>query len=109
MRTKRTVFGPRRRRSFWKGLSAGAVVLFVLLWAFASSVDLHGAIHPDAGDAEHHCAVTLLAHGQLDVPACEVSIPVPDVRCEPEMQSAPAFSSLPVKFLPPGRAPPLVS
>jgi hypothetical protein len=55
------------------------LVLFFSLLAMAFSARLHQALHTDAANADHHCAVTLLASGQMDAPAiiaAVVHIPV---------------------------------
>jgi hypothetical protein len=41
---------------------------FIALLLFTSSSQLHRLIHPDADSADHECAITMLAHGQLDAP-----------------------------------------
>ena len=45
------------------------LALFLSLLAMASSTGLHQAVHTNAANADHHCAVTLLASGQVDAPA----------------------------------------
>ena len=40
--------------------------LVLLLNLLAASPSLHERFHSDAGHAEHQCAVTLFAHGQVD-------------------------------------------
>lgn len=42
------------------------LLLLLTLQLFASSESLHKLIHPDADSPDHHCAVTMLAHGQVD-------------------------------------------
>ncbi|MFO1478413.1 MAG: hypothetical protein U1F98_17410 [Verrucomicrobiota bacterium] len=41
------------------------LVLFLGLQPFVASPALHQAVHPDAGSANHHCAFTLIATGQV--------------------------------------------
>ena len=40
--------------------------LFLAVLVLGSSFTLHKALHPNAGKADHHCAVTLLASGQVE-------------------------------------------
>jgi len=42
--------------------------LFLLLKAFAVSETLHHSLHSDAATPNHHCVITLLAHGQVAAP-----------------------------------------
>ena len=48
--------------------------LFLAVLAMAHSTTLHLALHPAAGSADHHCAVTLLASGQVDSPAAITTV-----------------------------------
>ena len=41
---------------------------FLALLLFTSSPRLHKLIHPDADSADHECAITMLAHGQVSGP-----------------------------------------
>lgn len=84
-----------------------AVVLFLNLLAAAPS--LHKWFHSDAAEAQHHCAVMLFQHGQVDLADVAVDSPVPFVAVE-------FFPSVPFSVfgaalsqLPPGRAPPFAS
>lgn len=67
---------------------------------------LHAIIHPDANDADHECAVTLFAHGQVDAAAT-----VPPVFCPPTLFVSRdifprlVFVSTDIRLLP-GRGPP---
>jgi hypothetical protein len=49
-----------------QGASALLLSLFLSLQALAVSPALHALVHPDCGDADHECAVTLFSHGQVD-------------------------------------------
>jgi hypothetical protein len=40
-----------------------------------TSATLHKAVHPNANKADHHCAATLLASGQVDAAANAVAAP----------------------------------
>ena len=69
---------------------------------------LHEFFHADAGRADHQCAVTLFAHGQMD--AADVAVAAIVLPVFVEYFSIPTtlvFSSA-VETLPPGRAPPSV-
>jgi hypothetical protein len=86
------------------GLLIAVVLLLNLL---AASPTLHESFHPDAGKAQHHCAVTLFAHGQADSVTVDVSpaIATVAVHCFADFEIstfAPAIESLPA-----GRAPPV--
>ena len=48
--------------------AAVCLALFLTLQLFASSSSLHKLIHPDADSPGHHCAITLLAQGQVSAP-----------------------------------------
>lgn len=62
-------------RRFAARASALLLVLSVFgLSALAASPALHKALHPDASSADHHCAITLLAKGQVNF--ADVSLPV---------------------------------
>lgn len=48
-------------------LSAGLVLLLLLLQTLAASPVLHLDLHDEADSADHSCAITLFSQGQLDV------------------------------------------
>jgi hypothetical protein len=48
--------------------------LFLSVSAMAQFEALHHAVHADATQPNHHCAVTLLQSGQVETPACQVAI-----------------------------------
>jgi hypothetical protein len=50
-------------RRFW---AVFGLALFLALQLVSSSEALHRLIHSDANSAEHQCAVTLFAHGQVN-------------------------------------------
>lgn len=81
--------------------------LVLLLDAMAASPNLHELIHHDADAPGHECAVTIFAHGQVDLPVVEVAaiMPVAPVEFLP-LTSVSAFNAL-VESLPPGRGPPV--
>lgn len=80
--------------------------LFLLLLAMAHSWALHECVHPEADHADHHCAVTMLQHGQVDAATVTVvavvSPPMPVARV---FTPAPVFPTIEL-LLPPGRGPP---
>ncbi len=80
--------------------------LFLSVFVLANSSTLHHVLHPTADSADHHCAVTLLLTGQVEVPALAAAVAVPAVMVEqkpaPEI-SHPAGSSF---NLPLSRGPP---
>ena len=90
-----------------------AVALFLVLsvWMLgllAASPQLHAALHTDADQADHTCAVTLFSHG------CEDGLGVICLDCAPvlfvayESTVQPILSATDVPHrLPPGRGPPL--
>lgn len=43
------------------------IFLVLLCGLLSSSPTLHEIIHPDAHDAHHECAITVFAHGQVDL------------------------------------------
>jgi len=85
-------------------LIVGTILLIDLM---AASPALHELIHVDAGQPDHHCTVTLFAHGQVDSAVCEIVAPTISIQwiktCPPV--TIPFVDPL-VVLLPPGRAPP---
>jgi hypothetical protein len=82
----------------------GTIVLIDLM---AASPALHELIHFDAGKPDHHCTVTLFAHGQVDSAVCEIVVPTISIRwidaCPPVTF---AIVDWVVVLLPPDRGPP---
>lgn len=83
-----------------------ALVLYLVVQAFAASPSLHHFIHHDADQADHQCAVTLLSHGQVALTPTEVSVPVP-IRLlgELTLPTVPVLGTVEYRLLP-ERAPP---
>ncbi len=81
--------------------------MILLIDLMAASPALHELIHYDAGKPDHHCTVTLFAHGQVDSAVCELVVPTVSIRwidtCPPATF---AVVDPVVVLLPPGRAPP---
>jgi hypothetical protein len=46
---------------------AGLLGAQIAILAMAASPSLHHWLHHDAGDSDHHCVVTAIANGQLDL------------------------------------------
>ena len=97
--------------AIWIRLSLGGLLvgLVLLLNALTSSPQLHELLHADAGQAEHLCAVTLFAHGQVDAADAAVVACLPSVAIEFFPQPSVLVLSLAAETLPPGRAPPAAS
>jgi hypothetical protein len=97
--------------SAWlRPLTGGWLVgLLLLLNAMAASPELHEFFHADAGKADHECAVTLFAHGQVDSPVVDVATmnPVAPFEFLPQISASVPYAL--VEALPPGRAPPVSS
>lgn len=84
-----------------------SILLVLLLNLLAASPSLHEHFHADAGSAQHQCAVTLFAHGQVDAPVEDVALPVPVAPVEFLPQTLVSIPNALVATLPPGRGPPV--
>ena len=85
------------------------VVILLFLNLLAVSPKLHEVFHADAGKAQHQCAVTLFAQGQVEAAEIVVAVPVPSVAIE-FLPSVPvSVTRIVAEQLPPGRAPPSAS
>ena len=80
--------------------------VFLSVLALANSPTLHHLLHANAGNADHQCAVALLASGQVDAPSSAPEIiPATAVFVFSVLPEAPQRAG--VSFdLPPGRGPP---
>jgi hypothetical protein len=58
-----------RSRVFRQVAALLCLTLFVGLHIVSASATLHETLHADAANAEHHCVVSILADGQVQVPA----------------------------------------
>ena len=85
-----------------------AVALVLLLNLLAASPSLHERFHTDAGKADHQCAVTMLAHGQVDSAAVDVSISAPLILVAAIPAEVISVFSPAIENLPAGRAPPVL-
>lgn len=96
----------RRSKAFIALMLMGIVLL---MNAMAASPALHEFFHPDAGNSQHQCAVTMFAHGQVDSASVDVPVPAPlPVIQTVSVIELSAFSPA-VENLPAGRAPPVSS
>jgi len=94
----------RPSRSLW---ALSLLALFLTLQLFAGSGALHRAIHSDAGSPNHHCVITLLTQGQVDVPVVLgiwSAFAITLIFSLPLLQAV--INSSPDLRLSPGRAPP---
>ncbi len=96
-----------RSRSFPRACALICLALFLMLQLLAVSVALHRAVHADAAAPTHHCAITLLAKGQVSASALAVALAVfaalvPFVLPPLESAALPASDYR----LAPGRGPP---
>jgi hypothetical protein len=82
--------------------------LVLLLNAMAAAPVLHELFHKDADQADHHCAVTLFAHGHVESAVCDVPVVLPATFVENTPHLAFSIFSTVIDNLPPGRAPPAV-
>lgn len=62
-----------RKRTFHSILALGLLDLFFLLQILVACPDLHHELHGDCDAAENSCAVKLIAQGQLEAPAPQVT------------------------------------
>jgi len=49
--------------------------LFLSVLAMATSATLHKVVHPNAAQADHSCAVTMLASGQVESAPSGAAVP----------------------------------
>ncbi len=77
-----------------------------VLLALAACPSLHQALHHDSNSSEHHCAVTMFAHGQVDSAVVEVAAILPVTPVEFSPLTLVSIPNAPAATLPPGRGPP---
>ncbi len=78
-----------------------------LLGVFGASSQLHGALHADAGEAGHTCAVTLFSQGVEDASGFVAIVVTPVLFPAGEMTAVSAVpATCAADLLPPGRGPP---
>ena len=88
------------------GITWSLAFLVLVLNAMAACPALHELIHQDADSAQHHCAVTLFAHGQVDSATVDVSPVAPTTSIETTPQILFSVFAPAIENLPAGRAPP---
>ncbi|HEV2693135.1 MAG TPA: hypothetical protein VG347_09600 [Verrucomicrobiae bacterium] len=88
-------------------IAALLVALVLLLDAMAACPSLHELIHQDANASDHHCVVTLFAHGQVDSATVEVAAAGPLVSIETTSQFEFSVFTPAIQNLPAGRGPPV--
>jgi hypothetical protein len=82
------------------------LVSLLFLIALAASPALHGYIHHDAPKADHECAVTLFAHGKIDLaPTTPVVVLIPVFEVEAVLPRVAILAAADHQLLP-SRAPP---
>lgn len=78
-----------------------------LLGIFSVSSQLHGAVHADAGEAGHICAITLFSNGVESAAVHAAIVVAPATFPAGEIAvAAQVPRDCPVDRLPPGRGPP---
>jgi hypothetical protein len=82
--------------------------LVSLLNLMAAAPALHQAIHHDAGRADHDCAVTMFAHGNVELATCDIPVVVPTIRITATSLLEFSVFGTAIENLPFGRAPPSV-
>jgi hypothetical protein len=106
--------GLQLEKSHFRSLGRTGIVwllasLVLLLNAMAACPTLHELIHHDADSDEHHCAVTLFAHGHVDSATADVSVATPPAFIEAVPQIVLSVFAPTIENLPAGRAPPVFS
>ena len=92
-----------------KSVKAGLLLgIFLSVLALAQVETLHHAIHRDAGERTHECAVTLLAAGKVFLTEGATAIVVAELPFFVEVQLNLAPDSAASALLPLGRAPPVL-
>ena len=91
------------------GIALSLAFLVLLLNAMAACPALHELIHHDADSDEHHCAVTLFAHGQVDSATVDMCVDTPSASIESAPQITFSIFAPAIENLPAGRAPPRFS
>lgn len=95
-------------RPVLRGLAVFCALAVWMLGLLAASPQLHAALHTDADQTDHSCAVTLFSHGCDDGlgAVCLACAPILFVTCEKTVQPALPVADV-LHRLPPGRGPPL--
>jgi hypothetical protein len=89
-----------------------AVMVFAVVFCglLSSNLSLHQLIHPDANNEHHQCAITIFAHGHIDLTDGSPVLAAP-VFCESQIPVAfeSAAPDAADYLLLPGRAPPVLA
>lgn len=99
------------RKRHFNRRSQGAIAcllagIVLLLNALTASPALHEWFHPDAGQPEHQCAVTMFAHGKVDCASVDVPVPASVIFIAEAPTAAISVFRPVIDHLPAGRAPP---
>ncbi len=95
----------------FRWIFTGATIFMVLFCGLlSSSPGLHRLVHSDANSEHHQCAITIFAHGHVDLTDGSPVLAAP-VFCEihPVVLFESAMLSSSDYLLLPGRAPPVVA
>jgi hypothetical protein len=100
-------FGSSTRRLILrKAFSLLCLAELLFLTVFAAAPGLHQLLHHDAGQADHHCAIIVLAAGKVDLASTPPVVSRPSGYVVLTVQSrTPIFLAVDYQLLP-GRAPP---
>jgi len=79
----------------------------LVLLALVACPALHHALHHDSDSSEHHCAVTIFTHGQVDAPVVEAAVILPADAVEFLPLISVSVFNAQVQTFPPGRGPPV--
>jgi hypothetical protein len=98
----------RNDRRSLRAVAALVLLLYGALLSFAILPELHEKLHSSAKHVDHHCAITLIAGGQIEVSGCDNLLPpAPTFHLVSSEVDCPAgFCRF--ELLPPGRAPPSI-
>ncbi len=83
------------------------LALFVSVHAMAAFHTLHESVCEHAEEAEHQCAVTLLATGQIEVPVNGVEAAPVEFARQMQAPVCRSYFMSTDRLDPPGRAPPV--
>jgi hypothetical protein len=89
--------------------AALTVLAFAFALALESLPELHDHIHADAHETEHHCVVTILQQGQVDLPDAQSPLLFQAFSFHLSALIEPVTAALNVELLADGRAPPALS
>jgi hypothetical protein len=92
--------------------SIGALLMLCLFFGLqllSVSQSLHKLLHADATKAEHHCAITAIAQGQIDHTPVDIAVPLPNICYQVLVAPARvALADVPFRLLP-SRGPPALA